>query len=173
MEQKESNKSRKKEAIPKRVNIIKTMIVKQGSILTNERELNTPLKVAEFARHFYGEGADREYVWICTFDNKCHPLSIEMVSMGTINQALISPREIFKSAILSCAASIILFHNHISGNPEPSKEDIHATRRIKESGDILGIPLLDHIILGEEEQFVSLRERKLLDTKECSSYVTD
>lgn len=156
----------------KRVSIIKTVILKQGSIMSEDRELNDPYKAASFARKLY-EGVDRECVWVCTLDSKCHPLSIELVSMGTINQALISPREIFKSAILSCSAHIMLFHNHISGNPTPSKQDITATKRIKESGDLLGISLLDHIILGENDKYISLREEEIISNLDNISYVTE
>lgn len=162
----------KKEAVSTcHVNLIKTIIVKQGELISEIKELNTPQKAAQFIKDFY-RGADREYVFVCTLDNKCHPISIEMASMGTLDQALVSPREIFKSAILSCASSIILFHNHLSGNPEPSTDDMCVTRRMEESGAILGIPLLDHIIVGEGEQFVSLRERKAIRIKNKSCYVT-
>lgn len=83
------------------------------------------------------------------------------VSIGSINSSIVHPREIFKEAILKNSASIIIFHNHPSGDPWPSKEDINVTIRIKESGKILGIQLLDHIIIGNRK-FISLKEHNLL-----------
>ncbi len=77
----------------------------------------------------------------------------------TINSALIHPREIFKAAMLNNAASVILFHNHPSGDPSPSKEDIKATRQIEIAGKIIGIDVLDHIIIVDGK-FYSLREKK-------------
>mgnify|MGYP005750445937 FL=1 len=78
--------------------------------------------------------------------------------MGSLNAAVMEPREIFKSSILSNAASIILLHNHPSDDLQPSKEDINLTRRIELAGELLGIPLLDHIILGRG-RYMSLREK--------------
>ncbi|MBM4176282.1 MAG: JAB domain-containing protein [Ignavibacteria bacterium] len=83
------------------------------------------------------------------------------ISSGTLNASLISPREIFKPAIDSKAANIILVHNHPSGNVEPSREDINVTKQIVEAGKILEIPVLDHIIIANN-QFTSFVERKLL-----------
>ena len=90
------------------------------------------------------------------------PLSISAVSMGILNSSLIHPREIFKTAILTNAASLILYHNHPSGETEPSTEDINITKRIKEAGVLMGIELIDHIIIGSEGRFLSLKEEGLL-----------
>jgi DNA repair protein RadC len=83
------------------------------------------------------------------------------ITSGTLNTSLVSPREVFKPAIDSKAASIILVHNHPSGNLEPSQEDIKVTKQLVEAGKILEIPVLDHIIVANN-QFTSLIERKLL-----------
>ena len=80
------------------------------------------------------------------------------VSTGTINSTLVSPRELFVEALQKNAVSIILLHNHPSGDPTPSKEDLLATRRIREAGALIGIELLDHIIIGDNCYF-SLREK--------------
>ena len=69
--------------------------------------------------------------------------------MGTIDACLVTGRELFKSAILSNAASVILVHNHPSGDPSPSEADLDFTQRIKDAGELIGIPLLDHIIIGD------------------------
>lgn len=148
----------KKEASAKRINVVSLKIVKEGSILYDVRRLSTPSEAAGLGKRFL-EDLDREQVIVCCLDNKNQPVSINVVSVGILNSSLVHPREVFKTAILSNAASIILFHNHPSGDPEPSQEDINITTRIKDAGAILGIELLDHIIIGSEESFCSLKER--------------
>lgn len=78
--------------------------------------------------------------------------------IGSLNSSIVHPREVFKEALRRSAASFICIHNHPSGNPEPSKEDIDVTKRLKEAGKLLGIELLDHIIIGDRK-YVSLKER--------------
>jgi DNA repair protein RadC len=82
--------------------------------------------------------------------------------MGTLHSSLVHPREVFKAAILSNAAGFILAHNHPSGELTPSKDDIAVTERIKEAGDLLGIDLLDHIIVGDGKRYTSFREQGLM-----------
>ncbi|HEY8343588.1 MAG TPA: DNA repair protein RadC [Bacillota bacterium] len=84
-------------------------------------------------------------------------LSIETISIGTLDSSLVHPRELFKTAIKNSSAALILAHNHPSGDPYPSKEDLTLTRRLREGGEILGIQILDHIIIGDN-RYVSLRE---------------
>jgi len=81
------------------------------------------------------------------------------VSRGTLTSSLVHPREVFAPALRELAAALIVAHNHPSGDPEPSMEDIEVTKRLSEAGKILGVPLLDHIIVGEGGSFTSLRER--------------
>lgn len=88
-------------------------------------------------------------------------VGIKDVFKGSLNTSVVHPREIFKQAINKNSASIIICHNHPSGDPTPSKEDINITLRIKECGDIIGIKLLDHIIIGNNK-FISLKERGLI-----------
>jgi DNA repair protein RadC len=82
-------------------------------------------------------------------DGKNRIACMEVVSIGSLNQSIVHPREVFKTALLSSAAAIILIHNHPTGDTTPSQEDITITRRLKEAGDILGIKVLDHIIIGD------------------------
>ena len=145
----------------KRINIVTIKMVKEGSILYDVRQISTPSDAAGLGRKFL-EDSDREQVIVCCLDTKNHPVSLNVVSIGCLNSSLIHPREIFKTAILSNAAGIILFHNHPSGDPEPSQEDINITTRIKEAGKIMGIELLDHIIIGSEGAFCSLKGKGLL-----------
>ena len=83
------------------------------------------------------------------------------VNRGTINTSLVHPREVFKRALLNNARYIMVAHNHPSGDPNPSKEDIQMTKRLKEAGDLLGINLLDHIIVGEDK-YISFKEKGVL-----------
>ena len=86
------------------------------------------------------------------------PTHIQLVGMGSINYCPVSIPEIFKAALLSNAANILLFHNHPSGDANPSQEDMQLTKKVVEAGKLLGIPLLDHIILGEADNFYSFRK---------------
>ena len=81
------------------------------------------------------------------------------VSRGTLTTSLVHPREVFGPALREVAAAVIVAHNHPSGDPEPSQEDLEVTRRLREAGQLVGVPLLDHIIVGERGSFTSLRER--------------
>ncbi len=86
----------------------------------------------------------------------------ELVSLGTLNTSLVTPRETFRFAIMKAVASIILCHNHPSGDPEPSDDDLKITRKLVESGKILGIEVIDHIIIGNKNPgYYSLREKGL------------
>lgn len=97
-------------------------------------------------------------VFICLhLDSKNNILSEDVVSIGTLNRSLVHPREVFKKAVKNGAAAVLVVHNHPSGDPTPSAEDKQVTQRLKEVGDLLGIPLLDHIIIAREERF-SFRE---------------
>ena len=94
-------------------------------------------------------------------DGKNRIVSCNTVSVGSINQSIVHPREVFKSAILANSTAVLLAHNHPTGDPVPSPEDIQITRRLKEAGDVLGIKVLDHIIVGED-CYLSFVERGLL-----------
>lgn len=106
--------------------------------------------------YFYGQ--DREEVVCLCLDTKGKITAINSVSVGTLNQSFIHPREIFKGAILSNCASIIIAHNHPSGDPSPSPEDRIMTDKIKNAGQLMGIPLLDSLILGEDQQYYSFAD---------------
>lgn len=104
---------------------------------------------------------ERFVVIPCDSSNK--PKGYFEVTVGTLNSSLVHPREVFQRAILCNAANIILAHNHPSGNPEPSQEDMAITRQLVEAGKILGIPVLDHLIIcTETKQYTSLAERGLI-----------
>lgn len=103
----------------------------------------------------------QEYFLCITLDGASHIIEKRVISIGTLNQSLVHPREVFADAIADRAAGIIIAHNHPSGQLEPSIEDKRVTKRLKEVGTIMGIELLDHVILSREG-FLSLREEGLV-----------
>jgi len=124
--------------------------------------LQTPESIAlyfmEEMRHL-----EHEELRIVLFDTKNRLLSHETVSVGTINASLASSREIFLAALRRGAACLVVLHNHPSGDPSPSREDLEMTRRLCEAGKLMEIPVLDHIIIGDRK-YVSLREAGLLQS---------
>jgi len=144
----------------KRINIVSIKMVREATMLYNVRKISSPTDAAELGKRFL-EDSDREQLLVCCLDTKNQPLALNVVSVGSLNLSIVHPREVFKPAILSNAASIIIFHNHPSGDPTPSKEDSNITNRLKESGKIIGIELIDHIIIGNQS-FCSLKEKGIL-----------
>jgi len=104
---------------------------------------------------------DKEFFVLLFLDTKNKVIGRETISIGTINNALVHPREVFKAAIRRGAVSIIGAHNHPSGDSTPSKEDIELTKRLVEAGELIGIDLLDHVIIGSQSN-TSLKEKGLL-----------
>lgn len=103
----------------------------------------------------------KEYLKVILLNTKNVVISIKDVSIGSLNSSIVHPREVFNYAVRSSSSSIIICHNHPSGDPEPSEEDINITKRLKECGKILGIDLIDHIIIGNSK-FVSLKEKGII-----------
>lgn len=101
---------------------------------------------------------DREHFRVVLLNTKNRVLAVETISVGSLNSSLVHPREVFKRAVQSSAAAVILVHNHPSGDPAPSPEDLEITRRLCEAGRLIGIDVLDHIIIGDHV-FVSLKEK--------------
>ena len=104
---------------------------------------------------------DREHFKAILLNTKNGILRIVTVAVGSLNAALVHPREIFKAAIIASAAGIILVHNHPTGSPEPSEEDTDLTIRFARCGELIGIDLIDHVIIGGD-RFISMRERGLI-----------
>jgi DNA repair protein RadC len=103
----------------------------------------------------------KEHFLALHLDSKNRILCLDKVSSGSLNASIVHPREVFKTALLSSAAAILFVHNHPSGNPEPSREDLELTTRLKQAGDLLGLRVLDHIIIGED-RYVSLADQGLV-----------
>lgn len=104
----------------------------------------------------------KEHFGAILLNMKSHIIAIKDISVGSLSASIVHPREVFEQAILNHAAAIIVFHNHPSGDPDPSREDIKITHRLVKSGKIMDIPVLDHIILGDN-CFISLKEKDLLN----------
>lgn len=103
----------------------------------------------------------KEHFLAVHLDSKNRVQCLDRVSLGSLNASIVHPREVFKAALLSSAAAIILVHNHPSGDPTPSREDLELTNRLKECGELLGIRVLDHVIVGDR-CYVSLADRGLM-----------
>jgi len=141
----------------KRVDIVSVKLVKESSMLYKKRRIRSPQDSAELFREYLGE-VDREHFIVACLDTKNQPTNISTVHIGSLNASIAHPREIMKTAILSNAASIICCHPHPSGDPEPSPDDIEVTKRLVKVGEIIGIELMDHLIIGDDS-FVSLKEK--------------
>lgn len=105
-------------------------------------------------------GKEKETFYSLLLDSKNRLIREEAVSVGTLTASLVHPREVFRGAIRESAASLIVAHNHPSGDPSPSAEDLEVTARLRSAGEVIGIPILDHVILGAGS-YTSLAERGL------------
>jgi DNA repair protein RadC len=123
--------------------------------------LATPTDVVAFARHHYPPDLDREAFSIILVGARNQLLQLLVVSVGTLTASLVHPREVFRPAIKHGAVNLILIHNHPSGDPEPSADDLALTKRSVKAGELLGIDVLDHVILGGK-QFLSLKTRGVI-----------
>jgi len=103
-------------------------------------------------------GRDREAFIVLLLDVKHRVIAEEVVTIGILDGSLIHPREVFKAAVAGSAAGIILAHNHPSGDPKPSSEDREVTKRMRDVGKVLGIPVVDHVIVGSTGAYFSFRE---------------
>ena len=121
--------------------------------------ITRPADVAPVVQALVADKAVEHFVVV--FLDTCTRVSgAQVVSVGSLNASVVHPREVFRTAILHGAASIVLSHNHPSGDPTPSRDDMELTRRLVKSGELLGIKVLDHIIIGDTS--ISLKEKRLL-----------
>ncbi len=151
----------------KYVPLVRLSMTREKYVPYTAQKADMPEKAAELARKVLS-GADREYLLVLSVDSKCRPQAVEIVSVSTVNAALAEPREIFKHAILSNAVGIILVHNHPSGDCTPSGQDEKMTGRMEEAGKLLGIPVKDHVIIGDG--YYSFRENGKLSEQPVSEY---
>ncbi len=107
------------------------------------------------------KGKKKEHFLVLSLDTRNHLINTQTISIGSLDSSIVHPREVFKEAISSTAASVIFAHNHPSGDPTPSEDDIKLTKRLVEAGEILGIEVLDHIIICDKD-YISMKSRNLL-----------
>lgn len=141
----------------KRVDIVSLKLVKESSVLYESRKISNPYDAYRLVKNFLADSDREKFVVVC-LDTKSQAVSIEIVSIGTVNSAMVHPREVFKVAVLTNASKIICFHNHLSGNTNFSKEDEDITKRLQKCGEILGIELVDHIVVGDDDKYFSFKE---------------
>lgn len=132
----------------------------QGRRLEHLDRFTSPRQIFDYF-HIELRDCRKEYFLVLLLDGKNRIIRRVQVSEGSLNQSIVHPREVFSPAVKESAAAVILLHNHPTGDPTPSQEDISITRRLKEAGDIMGIRVLDHIIIGDGE-YLSFVERGVL-----------
>ena len=130
--------------------------------------LGSPSAIAKYLQSAYDESPLQEVFFAVFLDRRNRPLGRHLISMGTLTSTVVSPREVFRGAILAGAAALVVSHNHPSGDPSPSSSDIQLTRQLCDAARTLDIPLLDHVIVGHRESdplskgFYSFREAGLI-----------
>ncbi len=144
------------------VNVCKVKMVKESPLPYLQKEVMVAKDAAEIFSDFMKNDNAEEHFNILCLNVQGYPVGIHEISHGTINATMVSPRDVFKRAILNNAASIILNHNHPSGNTYPSKEDRELTTRLHDAGELLGIKVLDHIITGDNGDYFSFAGKDML-----------
>lgn len=144
-----------------RMNFVAVQLVKEKSVNyeASNKALTSPEVVADILKEYYAT-ADREQFVVMCLNSKNKLICINVVSVGSLMSSMAHPREIFKPAILSNAAAVVVAHNHPSGDTTPSNEDKSLTANVVKAGVILGIPVLDHIIIGDN--YYSFKEHSLI-----------
>lgn len=138
-------------------------VVKKRTASYLLKTIRSPQDAADIVMKEIGDD-DREILLVLVLNTKAEVIAIHRCHVGSLNSSIVHPREVMKAAILNNGSSIIISHNHPSGNPKESPEDIAVTNRLIEAGNIMGIELLDHIIVGDTQtqQFVSFKEKGLM-----------
>lgn len=147
-----------------RVSTVRLQMVKEEKSLYGLGPLSGPWRTAELDRPLF-YGSDREMVAVLSLDARNRPAAAEIVAVGGLDSAAVDVRNLFKHALLNNAGGILVFHNHPSGEAEPSGEDRALTSRVRQAGEILGISLVDHIILGDGCCYSFREERRLEDPR--------
>ena len=146
----------KKRYIP----MFQVRLVRDGSVTTDRKTVRSPKDAHQILQGYFADLPNEHFVALL-LNTKNHVIALTPVSEGSLNASIVHPRELFQRAILGNCASVILAHNHPSGDPNPSPEDLELTRKLAEAGKLLDIAVLDHVILGDGS-FVSLKERGLI-----------
>ena len=130
------------------VSVYRVCLVREGRVPYYNQQIRSAVD-ASMLLHTYLADVDREHFVVLMLDQKNKVIGIHTVSIGSLTASIVHPREVFKPAILSNAAALILAHNHPSGQPQPSQEDRTLTVRLVAAGKLLGMAILDHIIIGD------------------------
>ena len=144
---------------------IREVVVQYKPLNTEKIQVNQPYNVSMFIQRTIGNDCRENFILLC-IDNKNTIVGYSLISIGTVSEAVVHPREVFIPAIMTKASGVIVAHNHPSGTMEPSRQDIETTKRLVEAGKILGIPVVDHIIVGFNnstiERYYSLKEHNYM-----------
>lgn len=139
------------------VPLVRLHMVRERFLPYGSERLYTPERVADMVSRIV-EGADREYLLAISLNEAKEPVGVEIIAIGSLNRAYVDVREVFKHAILTGASGLILAHNHPSGSLNPSEGDWQMTEKLRQAGSLLGIEVLDHIIIGDDGKYTSLKE---------------
>lgn len=148
-----------------KLNQVAIRMVREKPLYSSE-PINSPERAVELLAGAIRD-YDREVVCVINFNSAMQPINLNICSMGAIDRAIVSPREVLKSSILSNATSVMLIHNHPSGNCEPSEQDVLITDRMQEVYKLMDIKLLDHIIIGSNSYY-SFTENSIMPDKQLS-----
>ncbi|MDL1891106.1 DNA repair protein RadC [Nitrospirales bacterium NOB] len=128
------------------------MLVKESGATVGDVRISDSQKAHRFLAPLF-DGLDREHFMVVGLDAKHAVIGINTVSIGSVTMSIVHPREVFKPLLLMNASAVLLAHNHPSGDSTPSQEDRALTRRLKDAGELLGIAVLDHLVLGESRYY--------------------
>ncbi len=124
------------------------------------KDFKSPVAVCELMSPIF-ENLKQEQLWVLLLNTKMNLIGLHLATIGLVDRTYVHPREVFRCAIPEMASNIIIVHNHPTGNLEPSIQDINVYNSIKSAGEIIGIHLIDHIIIGKDKNFCSIREKNL------------
>ena len=141
------------------INIVSVKLVREKEAIYGPKTITSPEELASVVKRFLAD-TDREVFLTVNFSKANTINSIYIVSIGSLDRAIVHPREVFKAAILANASSIALVHNHPSGSLNPSEEDIQITKKLVQCGEMLNIKVIDHIIVSDDRH-LSFAERKI------------
>jgi len=145
-----------------RINFYTLKMVKEASALYEVPVIKSPAEVYQAAKQLLTlHEKPQEHFCILCLNIKNKIVGVHTISIGSLNASIVHPREVFKAALLNNANAIICLHNHPSGDPEPSREDIEITKRLVQAGEIIGIEVLDHVIIGEQG-YISMKGKGLM-----------
>lgn len=144
------------------MNVVSVRLIKNAPMLS-DKPITGPEDAVKLLGNYMCE-LDREVICVINMRTDGMPMNCNFVSMGSVNECMAHPREIMKSSILSNAASMMIMHNHPSGKLDPSKQDTIMTDRMLKLGELMGIPLVDHVIVGgDNKSYFSFKEKDMLE----------